>query len=133
MVIVGIVLVALGFFGGMQYGKGVSGTASLLQQRTGQGGGNFGMGQRGSIGQNADFAGGQIIAKDDKGITVKLRDGSSKIVFISGATPVMKSVDGSVSDLTIGEQVTVQGSANSDGSITAQSVQIRQESKTNQQ
>lgn len=70
-------------------------------------------------------ASGEVISKDDKSVTVKLRDGGSKIIFLSDATSVAKSVDGSAKDITVGEQITASGSPNSDGSITAQSVQIR--------
>jgi hypothetical protein len=75
--------------------------------------------------QSGGFTGGAIIGIDEKSITVKLRDNSSKIVFVSSSTEVMKSAQGSILDLVIGEQVTVSGTPNSDGSITAQSVQVR--------
>lgn len=71
------------------------------------------------------FVAGEIIAKDDKSITVKLRDGGSKIVFLTNATPITKSANGSINDLQIGGQVTISGAVNQDGSVNAQSVQIR--------
>jgi hypothetical protein len=136
IIVVAVVVGALSFYGGMKYGQGSVQTATRQlggqpgQQRTG-GVGSFGTGRQGGAGQNGGFAGGTIISKDSRSITVKLRDNSSKIVFVSGSTPVTKSVSGSVGDLAVGDDVTVAGTANSDGSITAQSVQIRPASGAN--
>lgn len=133
IIITVIIAGGAGFYGGMKYGQSAGSSAANPRnfEVNGQQPGGSGAGRRGGIGQNGGFVGGEIIAKDDKSITVKLQNGSSKIVFLSNSTPVMKSVQGSSSDLSIGEQVTVTGSANSDGSITAQSVQIRPAPKTN--
>ena len=82
------------------------------------------------------MVGGEIIAKDASSITVKLRgtqsDGSagSKIIFLSDSTQVTKSAQGSTTDLSIGTQVSVFGTTNTDGSVSAQSVQIRPEMPT---
>jgi len=95
------------------------------QQRLQELGGNVGGARlrQGFGGQG--LATGEIISKDDKSVTVKLRDGGSKIVFLSGSIEVTKSVSGTLVDLEVGKNISVNGTANSDGSITAQSIQLR--------
>jgi hypothetical protein len=57
-------------------------------------------------------------------MTVKLNDGSSKIVLLTGTTSINKAATAATSDLTVGETVSAFGTTNSDGSITATNVQI---------
>lgn len=125
--VLGILVLGGGsFYIGMKYAQNKS--SAMRGQFTG---GNFNGGQRaarsgGSLpGGGQGFTAGEIISKDDKSIIIKLQDGGSKIIFLTGATPVVKSVSGSFQDLSIGEQVTVTGAANQDGSISAKSIQIR--------
>lgn len=127
IVIVAVGVVAIGgaaFFGGMKYNQ----TLKVSQRAAGKFG-NFPAGDRQQLGGRQMMGGGvvagEIISKDDKSITVKLRDGGSKIVFLSEKTTVQKADLGLVSDLLVGEQITSNGTANADGSITAQSIQIR--------
>jgi hypothetical protein len=126
-----IVIVGGAFYGGMKYAEG-NRTAGFRN-------GNFAnlpegaqarFGQAGSVGAGNMRGGallttGEIIAKDEQSITVKLQDGGSRIVFLSASTPIMKATTGSPDDLAMGINVTVTGTANSDGSVTAESVQIR--------
>lgn len=127
LLVLALIAGGVGFYSGMAYGKksAIPARGQFTGMMNGaQGGARSGQGNRGQ------FAGGgatmgEVIAKDDKSITVKMRDGGSKIVFFSGATQVMKSTAGVASDLTIGEQITALGTANPDGSVSAQSIQIR--------
>lgn len=110
--IVIILALAGSFYGGMIYGKN-----SMINNRMPRGGGFQNRGE--------NFINGEIILKDDKSIIVKLRDGGSKIIFYSNSSEIGKFTDGTADDLEVGKNVMVNGKANSDGSITAQSIQIR--------
>jgi len=113
------------FYGGMKYAenKAVSDRQQRIQQFGGSGTGfrNGGSGNRTAGG----FASGEILSKDDKSITIKMRDGGSKIIFFSDTTEIGKFVNGTSSDLEVGKNVSINGTANSDGSITAQTIQLR--------
>jgi hypothetical protein len=104
----------LGFFGGTQYQKG---------QR-----GQFGpRGENGTSGvriRNGGSVLGEILSVDSNSITVKLPDGSSKIVLLTGSTSINKAAQGTVSDLSVGTRVAAFGTANADDSVTATNVQI---------
>ena len=122
VIVLGVVIIGGGsFYGGMKYDQ--SKTASDRQARLQQQGGGF-PGGRGAR-ANGGFATGEVLARDDKSITIKMRDGGSKIIFLTGSTPVTKSVSGAVQDISVGSQVTVTGTANQDGSLSAESIQIR--------
>src|SRR3989344_1374661 len=106
IVIATVVVVGGGaFFGGMKYAESKAPQGRLSQadfqnlqnlspeerqQRLQELGANAG-GFRGSMGGNrigggGGFTAGEIIAKDDKSVTVKLQNGGSKIVFLSDST-----------------------------------------------
>ncbi len=122
--VLAIVIGGGAFYGGMAYAKAKSparGGNFTGQFTTGTGNRMGGAGLRAGDG----FTAGQIISKDATSITIKMQDGSTKIVLVGDSTQVMKSTNGTIADLSAGTNVTVTGTANSDGSVTAQSVQIR--------
>ncbi len=124
LVIAAVVGIA-GFFGGMQYQKSKSPANSFFGN--GVGGGGNGQTRRfgnGTGGRNSGAVIGEILSSDENSITVKLMDGSSKIVIVSSSTSINKAAAASKSDLKTGERVAVFGSTNSDGSVTAQNIQL---------
>ena len=125
---VAVLVIAGGaFYGGMVYAKKTTAKAATSQsgaRQFAQGGGFAGRGARGGA-NGGGLVAGQILSKDDKSITVKMMDGSSKIIFLSGSTSIGKTSTGTPEDLSSGEMVIVNGSSNSDGSVAAQNIQIR--------
>jgi hypothetical protein len=83
------------------------------------------MGVRGGMMRGGGGAMGTILSMDSTSLTLSIKDGGSKIVLLTDATPVMKTSPGSRSDLKTGESVMVTGTTNQDGSISAQSISIR--------
>jgi Domain of unknown function (DUF5666) len=140
LIVVGVIVLAGVFYGGMTYGKSQIPARGQGNQVFNQNGAMGARGTRGGGGLGG-FTGGEIISKDDKSITVKLMNGDptsttanasgSKIIFLDGSTTVTKTATGTVGDLAVGTQVSVTGTPNSDGSITAKSIQIRPQVKPN--
>lgn len=140
MMMSGIIIIVAGgmFYAGMKYSDSKSIAARMAQRGNGDrmdvgpaGGGPRGQrggAQGGPNGANGGgFSGGQVVSKDDASITIKTRDGGSKIVYYSGSTAVGKTVSGSASELNVGQDVMVSGKSNPDGSIAAKDIQIRPE------
>jgi hypothetical protein len=132
-VIVGIVVLVAVFYGGVSYGKShATSTQSASTSAFGGGAGGFrGARAGGATGAGGGFTIGQILSKDATSITVGLTGGGSKIVFFDSSTKISKTVDGTQNDLTTGTEVSISGTANSDGSMNATSVQIRPNIPTN--
>jgi len=133
--VIGVVLIVGAFFGGRQVGKGsgsVNSANMTAEQRQVlfQNGGRTGGNRAG--GANGGFLNGDIIVKDTQSITIKMRDGSSKIVFFSPTTEVSKFAAGTATDLEVGKTVSVNGKANPDGSETATTIQVRPPMPTSQ-
>lgn len=132
MILIGVIALGAGFFGGMQYQKS---QVPSFQFGNGVNGQNFRQGMMNGGSQQNNQTGrmmgrgngavrGEIINADDKTITVKLTDGSTKLVLIGSGSTVSQSVTATVKDLTVGKQVAVFGTANTDGSVTAQTLEL---------
>ncbi len=119
---------AVAFYGGLKYGQNSrqnifsqNFNGSALNGNVNAGGMR---GARFSGGLQGGAASGEIIGKDETSITIKLRDGGSKIIFFSDSTKITKTVDGAQEDLTQGIQILASGEENSDKSIIAKTIQI---------
>jgi hypothetical protein len=67
---------------------------------------------------------GEILSADDKSITIKMSDGSSKIVLISDTTTINQTATATKIDLKVGATVAVMGDQNTDGSITGKTIDL---------
>ena len=126
ILIVAILLIVFGgggFYAGMKYQQSQRG--QFFRQFNGSQGGQNNQARR----MGFRPVTGEIISRDDKSITVKLQDGGSKIVLFSDSTSINKASEGSKDDLKAGEQVAVFGTDNSDGSVTAQNIQLNPQNR----
>jgi len=129
------------FYGGMKYGEG----KSPLGQFSGQNFQNLSSEQRQELfqgnvggafqervgrGAGAGFLNGEVIARDEQSLTLKMPDGGSKIVFFSDSTEISKTTEGTKNDIEVGKQIVVSGEQNSDGSYTAKTIQLSPRSMT---
>jgi len=110
--------------GGFVYGQSMG--AGSRSGGFANGGGTFNSSTRRGAGANGGgFVSGQITAMDSSSITLQLPTGSSEVVFYSSSTSVTEPTVVSVSKLMTGTNVMIGGTTNSDGSLTAQSIQVR--------
>lgn len=111
--ILGIVLflvgTGLGFFVGSKAQRKTSGSDFQFRQR---------------FGNNMNSVKGQIIKDENGNLTIKLSDGSTKLVIVPSSATVYKTDKVNFSDLKTNEEVLIFGTQNSDGSITAENIQL---------
>ena len=129
-VLIGVALLvgAGSFYGGMKFAQAKSPVRGNFQRggMMGAQGGSFAGGQNGQRGgMMGGFVTGEVLSNDGKTLTLKMRDGSSKLVLLGASTEVSLFVAGKASDLEVGKNVMVQGKTNTDGSVTSQSIQLR--------
>lgn len=122
MLIVVIIIAAVaGFFGGMKYQQSKQ-TSALSTLRNGRPGSGQFAGRNGGAGFRP--INGNIISADNNSLTVKLADGTSRIVILTDKVVINKADTATVADLKVGTNVAVFGQTNSDNTITAQNIQL---------
>jgi len=125
-----LVGLGVGFFSGIEYKNYQANKLRSSFAAGGAGGaqrfaaGTRGTGQTGNAALRGGAVTGSILSMDSKSITVKLADGSTKIILFSSSTTYSNTTTASQTDLKVGSTVAVMGAANSDGSVTATNVQI---------
>ena len=118
--IIWAVVVIVALVGGVLYGK--SGAAGQASKGTPTATTRSGFARTGAGG---GFVSGQIISVGANSMTVSLANGNSQVVFYSSSTQVMKPTIVPASALVAGTRVMIGGAANSDGSLTAQSITVQ--------
>lgn len=126
LVIAGLVLAGGSFYGGMTYQSSQT-PARTLTQNDAAGGGGFRQGgmRGGQRGGSGGFVQGSVLSKDVNSLTIQQRDNGSKIIIFSSSTKIGKIADGSLADINNGSEVVINGTTNSDGSVTASMIQLR--------
>lgn len=122
-----IALSGIAFYAGMQYeAHGITASAAPnFSQQSGRFGG--GAGTPGGAPRTAQRFGGatigSVLSKDQNSMTIKLQNGGSQIVFYTASTSVVKSSPSSIDDVRVNDSVLITGKPNSDGSVSASSIQ----------
>ena len=125
LLIISIIATAI-VAGGVGYYSGSKGNQTAMNSNKSFGGAmgrNGNMPLRGNVG--GGVVSGNVISFQNGMMTVGTRDGASKVVIVTDSTKVLKSVVGVKTDVVVGAPVTILGPQNGDGSVTAESVQIR--------
>jgi hypothetical protein len=125
-IIIGAVLLAVVFFyAGLKYDQSHSATTAASARAAFVGRvGAAGVGA-GRLGGGGGVVMGTVLSLDPQGITVSIAGGGSKIIFVATSTSYTTTSAGSPSDINTGDTVVVTGSTNTDGSVTARSIDVR--------
>lgn len=122
MIIFGIIIIVLLGWGGYSYFQKPNGSGIGVPQNSNS------SSSQGAIPQSGDLCGGtggngQIVSIGNNTFTLKKDDNSNLVVHTTGQTTIKTSRGSiSLSDLKIGNRVTLVGRMNSDGSFNANGV-----------
>jgi hypothetical protein len=127
LVITGIVALivgaGLGYFGGRAFAAAGPARGAAFAGRAGFAASSTAFARGGNQAFGAALS-GTIAAADAGSITLDTRDGSSHVILLTPDTAISKSAAGSLADLSPGSAVSVMGTTNSDGSVSATSIEL---------
>lgn len=116
------------FIGRATVSSSPSGAGTFSSSTRGAFAGRGGAG--GAGGAALGLVAGQIVSVSNGVITVSLANGNSENVYFSSSTPIIEPQPAPASALKPGTTVMIGGTTNSDGSVTAQTIQLRVGSST---
>ncbi|MCR4326610.1 MAG: hypothetical protein NUV52_03070 [Candidatus Roizmanbacteria bacterium] len=122
-----VIILSLGFLGGTVYQKNQQPSGSLGRRSSNFQSNGVAPSNEESvppIQQGAGPVSGSVISKDQTTVTIQLSDGSTKIIVYSDDTQINKLSAGTLADVQTGEKITVMGSTNTDGTVTARTISI---------
>ena len=67
---------------------------------------------------------GEVISKDEKSLTLKLPNGSIRIIFLSEKTEFLKMTEGNLNDIEAGKQIMIIGNQTTEGAFVAEQIQL---------
>jgi len=132
-----VIIILVG--GGALYGGYTYGTSTAKAGPRNPMAGNFGNfagaagrnGIGGAGSANVSAVRGSILSTNAGTISLQLdNNAGSKIILYSTSTPITKTAEGTTNDLVSGQNIMVRGTQNSDGSVTAESIQLVPASST---
>jgi len=126
--IIWAIVVVIALVGGFFWGKGMAASGATAGRGTGRfafGSSTTGFAGRGGFAAGGGFTAGQVTAVNGNSLMLQLANGNSENVFFSSSTQVIVPQPASISSIQPGAMVMVGGTQNSDGSVTASTIQVR--------
>ena len=122
----GIVIIVGGlcFWGGAYYANNRTYANFDVGMARSQSGVSFQARSIPGVKNDGSFLNGRITALDANMITLQTSDGGSKLVLYATSTSIKKTEQGVIGDISTGTVISVMGTKNNDGSITAKTIQI---------
>lgn len=125
LIITAVVVGAAGFYGGIRYQQTRPPQPGSFSARAGRGQFPIASGSP-QIRFNASNRplSGEILSLDEQSLTLKLEDGSSKIILLPDSVVINQTEVASKTDLTVGSTIIVFGNGDDSGTVTADSINL---------